>query len=257
MAKTSKMTANRLTVSRTVHSSVATHGSELAEVLTQVLFPDGPPAKWTMEKVLAAVGAVLVRADKAVGATELAHAAELSDDDEVRRARDEAVATLRGRLISLRELLSGLFGAAILSSYALDAAVPETAQQLLGFAAAAAELLHTRALVEEPRHPSVVIQPQLMADELMAEHKTLQAALDATKREEREAQLTMEDKNRAAESWQAAYQAVSSTFYGLCLLAGRKDLADRITPTARRRAGLPDEGDGGALEPPVAPPTTT
>ena len=45
---------------------------------------------------------------------------------------------------------------------------------------------------------------------------------------------------------------MTSAFYGLYLLAGRPDLAERIEPTARRRAGLPepeDTGDGPSADP--------
>lgn len=253
MAKTSKMVANRLTVSRTVHSSVATHGDDIAAALTAVLFPAGVPAKLTVAKVLTAVGEVLARADKAVVAADLAHVTELADDDEVRRQRDDATATLHEQLGSIRDTLGGLFGDAVLSAYALDATLPDSAQQLLGRALATAELLRSRPLTETPRYSGVTVQPKLLADDLAAAHATLQTALDATKREEREAQLTLEGKNRATEAWQAAYPGVSNSLYGLYLLAGRKDLAERISPTARRRAGLPDEGDGPGGETPPAP----
>ncbi len=38
-------------------------------------------------------------------------------------------------------------------------------------------------------------------------------------------------------------KGVTSAFYGLYLLADRRDLAERIEPTARRRAGLPEPED--------------
>ena len=68
--------------------------------------------------------------------------------------------------------------------------------------------------------------------------------------ESREAQLSQERKAQAAAAWQNSYQGVTYAFYGLYLLAGRKDLADRIEPTARRRAGLPEVEDDPQ---PIAP----
>lgn len=255
MTKASKMTANRLTVSRTVHSSVQTHGSEVAEALTRALFPDGLPAKLTSARLLAAIGAVLERADAEVAATDLAHTTELADDEETRRRRDEAIVAVRERLIGLRELLSGLFGTSLLGAYALDEAVPDTAQLLLARAAATAKLLQSRPLRDKPRRPGIAIEPKQLAADLLAAHAELLAALEASKREEREAQLTLEAKTRAAQSWQEAYHATSSAFYGLYLLAGRKDLAERINPTYRRRAGLPEDGgDPSTPEPAPAPP---
>lgn len=258
MAKTSKMVANRLTVSRTVHSSVKANGEDVAEALTAVLFPDGPPSRLTMAKVLTAVGEVLVRADHGVAAADLAHVVELSDDDGVRRRRDEVAEALRAQLVGIREAIGRLYGEAALTAYALAEIPPENAQQLLGRAAATTKLLRTRPLVETPRYTGLVVQPKVLADELTAGQAALQAALDATKTEEREAQLTLEAKNRAAETWQTAYPGVSSTLYGLYLLAGRKDLAERVSPTARRRAGLPeadDTADAGTTPKPPEPAT--
>jgi hypothetical protein len=105
--------------------------------------------------------------------------------------------------------------------------------------------LRTRALTEKALQPGVTVQPKLLADDLAAGAAALQTALDATKREEREAQLTLEAKNRAAEAWQQTYQGVGSALYGLYLLAGRKDLAERVMPTARRRSGLPEDWGRG------------
>lgn len=243
MAKTSKMTANRLTVSRTVHSSVATHGEEIGDALAAALFPKGPPAKLTVAQVVTAIGDVLARADSAVAAADLAHSAELSDDEPVRVERQAAEANLREKLLRKREFMSGAHGVAVTRAYGLDGALPESAQQLLLLSANVETLLRTRPLTEKPVQAGVTIQPKLLADDLQVASQALQTALAAIKREEREAQLTLEGKNRAGEAWQSAYQAVSSTLSGLYLLAGRKDLAERVTPTARRRAGLPEEGD--------------
>lgn len=253
MAKTSKMTANRLTVSRTVHSSVTTHGDEIADSLTAVLFPKGPPAKLTMAQVIAAIGEVLVRADSKVAAADLAHSTELADDEPVRLARQVTEATLREKLLRKRELISGAYGVAVTRAYGLDGALPESAQQLLMLASTATDLLQTRPLTEKPLQAGVTIQPKLLADDLQAAGQALKEALSAVKREEREAQLTQLDKDRAGDEWQAAYQAVSSSLYGLFLLGGRKDLAERVTPTARRRAGLPEDGDGPMPTPAVPP----
>ena len=82
-----------------------------------------------------------------------------------------------------------------------------------------------------------------LADELASRIESLAAALSDVQRESREAQLTLERKSQASASWENTYQGVTYAFYGLYLLAGRKDLADRIEPTARRRAGLPEDGD--------------
>ena len=126
MAKTSKMTANRLTVSRTLHSSVATHGDEIAEALTLALFPKGAPAKLTVAGVLGAIGGLLERVDGKVAAADLAHVAELSDDDAVRVARDGSEQALRQKLLRQRDLILGTYGPAVAQAYGLDETMPVT-----------------------------------------------------------------------------------------------------------------------------------
>jgi hypothetical protein len=70
------------------------------------------------------------------------------------------------------------------------------------------------------------------------------------RREEREAQLTREARNAALVRWNGSYQGLADVVTGLFELAGKPALAERVRPTARRRAGLTEdadmEGSGGA-----------
>ena len=86
-----------------------------------------------------------------------------------------------------------------------------------------------------------------LADELSARLDGLEAALSSVRRAEREAQATLERKNRASEDWQRIYLGVTHLAYGAYILAERRELADRIEPTSRKRSGI--EGP----EPPPAP----
>jgi len=76
-------------------------------------------------------------------------------------------------------------------------------------------------------------------------------ALGNVEREKREAQLTQGAKNEAMTAWSTAYPAVADGAAAFFSLGGRSDLAQRVRPTARRRAGLPDEE--AAPEAPAAP----
>jgi hypothetical protein len=89
----------------------------------------------------------------------------------------------------------------------------------------------------------VSVDPIAMADSLATHAEALRTTLGDVKREEREAQLTLQRRNAATTAWNATYQRVADTRTGLFELAGRTELADRVRPTARRRAGLTEAED--------------
>lgn len=242
-SKLSKLAASRLAVSATVTSSAVVHGPQVVAPLHAVLFPTGPAKPELTEKFLAALGDVLERAAKEVQDADLAHAAELLDDVEPRQLRDDAHAKLVATLLSLRETLAALYGPSTMAAYGLGEPLPELSTQLLQRGRAVESLLRKTAISARPLRAGVTLKASALSDELAPIVEALGKALDAVARESREAQLTLERKNQATEAWGQVYQGVTSAFYGLYLLAGRKDLADRIEPTARRRAGLAEEDD--------------
>jgi hypothetical protein len=69
------------------------------------------------------------------------------------------------------------------------------------------------------------------------------AALGDVRREEREAQITRDDRNGSLAAWNGKYHGIANALTGLFELAGKQALADRVRPTARRRAGLPENAD--------------
>ena len=255
-SKLSKMAANRLAVSGAVLSSAEVHGAQLAKDLHATLFPAGPHKPELTEKFVDALGQLLDRAAQEVKDSDLAHSAELLDDEEPRQRRDGLCAELSAALLGLRDTLTGLYGADTARAYALSDALPQLPTQLVQRARIVETLLRKQPLPSRPQRAGVTVKAAALADELSPLIDQLGVALDDVQRESREAQLSLERKTRAAEAWQRTYQGVTSAFYGLYLLAGRKDLAERIEPTARRRAGIPEDGDPNPPEPtlPGSPP---
>lgn len=252
-SKLSKMAANRLAVSATVTSSAAVHGARLAKDLHAQLFPSGPAKPELTEKFVDALGRLLDRAAQEVQDADLAHSAELLDDEEPRQRRDGLLQELSAQLLGLRDTLTGLYGADTTRAFALADALPQAPAQLLQRARIVESLLRKQPLPARSQRAGVTVKATALADELLPLIDQLGVALDDVQRESREAQLSLERKTRAAEDWQKTYQGVTSAFYGLYLLAGRKDLADRIEPTARRRAGIPEEGDPATPTGPLLP----
>jgi hypothetical protein len=253
MTHVSKMVADRISISGTVMSSLAVHGPEVAPRLEALLFPDGPPASVTVAGLLRGLHDLLARNREQLGAADLAHAAELADDEAPRAARDGGITALRATLSSLRVTLLNTFGPALLAAYGVPSALPEQPDLLLRTASLIESRLRTRPLTEAPRQLGISIDPVAIADSLKAQIEAITAAVAEVDRERREAQLTLEAKNTSLAAWDAVYPGVADTTTGLYELAGRQDLADVVRPTARRRAGLTEDNDTKAPPPAGAP----
>ena len=242
-SKLSKMAANRLAVTATVASSVQVHGAEVVEALHTALFPGGRERPELTRKFLEGLGGLLTRAATEVERSDLAHAIELLDDEEPRLRRDTTFSGLTTLLLGHRDTLGALYGTAVVRDYGLAEALPTTPTQLIQRARSIVSQYRKRPLTAPPLRAGVTIKLAVLAAELEGAVEQLSEALGDVRRETREAQLTQERKNQANEAWSTAYAGVTHAFYGLYLLAGRRDLADRIEPTARRRAGLPEAPD--------------
>jgi hypothetical protein len=246
--KVSRMVADRLAIANTVTSSIQIHGPEVAPALEKKLFPAGAPNGFSGQGMLTALSGLLGRKTDALVTADRAHATELADDDAFRTSREERRVELSGYLSSLRESLSRNYGPAVAAAYGLPSALPDDAQGLLSLAGIVEALLRKRALTEKPKRKSLAVDPIAAADDLKAAAGDLEATLTDVEREKREAQITLNAKNEAMAEWGTTYQGVADAAAALYVLAGRPDLAERVRPTARRRAGLPEADDLPAVE---------
>lgn len=245
MSKVTKAVASRVAISKTVLSSVEVHGPEVSEALSKLLFPDGEPKKLTTEVFLQALGSALARATSEVSQADIAHARELSDDAGPRAARDEAVAVLRERMIGVRGTVLSVYGPGILANYGLLGDTPVDVELLVARATNTEELLRTRPIEEAPIQEGVTVNPTALAKGMKDSVKRVKDALQSVQREEREAQLSLSRRNDAIAVWSASYQGVADIITGIYELVGRTELAERVRPTARRRAGLTEDIDLG------------
>ena len=242
---TSRMVADRVTIADTVVSAVKIHGPEIVPIVEKALFPNGPPANLRVADVLTALGAHLERTTSILVQADRDHTAELADDDAIRQARDSREVDLRDLLSTMRANLVRNYGSSVAGAYGFGATLPEDASGLLLLAGNVESLLRTRPLTETPKNKSLELAPLLAADDIRNAAATLRTALGDIDREKREAQLTQGAKNEAMDAWKAVYPAVADGVAAFFSLAGRSDLAQRVRPTARRRAGLPDESAPG------------
>jgi len=77
-----------------------------------------------------------------------------------------------------------------------------------------------------------------LAEELQVQITAFDAALQNVKREEREAEQALTKRDAAVAAFEPVYTGISDLAAGLLELVGQSDLASRVKPTVRRRAGL-------------------
>jgi hypothetical protein len=247
----SRMVADRVAISNTVITAVRIHGPEVAPIVEKVLFPNGPPNNLTVAQVIDAIGTYLERGTTTLVQADRAHTTELADDEGIRQHREECMIDLKDFLSALRTNIIRNYGAVVAGAYSLGAALPDDGPALLLLADNVENLLRSRALSEPAKNQSLKLDPLVAANDVKANANALRVALANVEREKREAQLTQNDKAEAMAAWGTTYSASADAAAAFLALGGRLDLAQRVRPTARRRAGLPDEE---AAPTPAAPP---
>ena len=165
-------------------------------------------------------------------AADAAHEEELADDPGERDARDQAASTLGSRLIELREIISGLFGAAT-ERKLFAGRTPQDPVVLSRFAGEVASLFE-KVKLPTPRLPGVKLDTAGLAQELRGLRAALDQRIEAVAREVREAQVTLEAKNRAIAAYDRVFGSVATVLSGLLELGGHAELAAKVRPSSRR-----------------------
>lgn len=174
----------------------------------------------------------------ALDAADSAHEAEISDDAAPRAERDAAEAELRETTSEFRNAISAKYGDVGLRTLGIHEGPPSNTLPLLKYGRDfhAALIDATRVLTGSARR-GVQLDRAQMADELSPAVARLDRALQAVSREASELNVTQAAKNLAVDENDDAFTSVAKTAEGLLMLAGRKDLAERVRPS-RRRAGV-------------------
>lgn len=248
---TTKLIVNRAAVIRSLTSTVDQNADEIAEPLTQKLFPDGVPPDLTVHAFLYALATVAARDYQDLATADLELAKELSDDPAHREERDDAHADLRVTTQRARGAMIAGFGEQVLAQLGLDGELPENADALAQTARAAADRIETAELGE----PLMPIDRAIVASQLRAAAARVERSLSDVQREEREAQQARSRRDEADAKLRRVYAGFADVFAGFAYAIGRDDVASRVRPTSRRRAGLPEEEDVVGTDPTPADPT--
>lgn len=258
MADGTKLVANRQSAAREVGAALEVHGVGSVDKVRAILYPDGEPRSLTLQSFMGVLVSALARESAAIGAADQALAEELADDEGFRSARDQAKAELRDELSSAQMSVQGAYGAKIAAAYQLAGPFPDANDLLINRARTAVSKLRAGAPSARPKEGRSVDFRKL-ASSLDEAATKYQSALDDVKREEREGQQALKARDAAIAKFEPVYSGIASIASGWLELSGNAELAERVKPTARRRAGLEGgtEPEGG--ESPAEPtgPTPT
>ena len=237
MGEITKLVANRQTNASVVVAALEVHAKAAAADVSALLFPKGEPKHLTVAIFIGALATALAAHAEAIGAADRALADELGDDQPYRDARDAARAEVRASLTDCQSSLSGAYGASVVHAYALDSALPVADNLLLQ----QARVVHAALAKGAPKAPAKKgrkLDFAALAEDLEVHIAALHAALQHVKREEREAEQALTKRDAAVTAFEPVYTGIADVAAGLLELAGQGDLASRVKPTVRRRAGL-------------------
>lgn len=203
-------------------------GGTLASAAGPVLGTDAQ----TVHTTLGLLQRALKNSRDAMVQADTAHETELADDPRAREARDEAAAKLSDKVIELRSVITGMYGAA--TSRAVI--VGQTPRDPVALERFVGEIVQNLGAVTwpAPRFAGAGLDAKAVAQDLSGAREALQAALTQVASEEREAQGSLSKKNQAIDEYDRGFTGVATTLAGLFTLAGEAELAEKVRPSTRR-----------------------
>lgn len=235
----SKTAADKLGFSSDVIEAIRAQGPSLVGAVEKALFGGGPARPVSVGELFGLMQAELERRSAKYRSADQAHLGELGDDSAPRSRRDAAERVLRGTLIAASEIVRGNFGPEYSRLVGLEAPLAERPDLLVSQARHVVSQIGKHAPTGTPRVRGVNVAD--VASGVEADAAPLATALTEVTREEREAQATLSARTEAEAEWSRGYGAVGALFAAFATLAGKDDLADRVMPTERRRAGVPEQ----------------
>jgi len=233
MAQPSTRVTHLLTTLRHLRVAATTHGARVVPAAADALGLDTPALTPVWDALLARLDTTA----RDLEAAEVAYVAEQADDDAPRTHRDLARDALAHHLRQVRSALATAFGPTTPAAYALDGAMPESADAVLRRARASQHLLRTQPRSEPHALFGHVVSTDTLAHTLDAPIAQLSAALESVKQEESELKGALADRDAAMTAARRTYRVAASLLESFFRAAHEDALADTVRPTVRRSQG--------------------
>ncbi len=233
MTDYSRRVSNQLKTGSHVASALTVHAKHLAKQLAP-RFPEFDHT--TLENMVRAFAARLLEANQKLQSTEQAYFAEQADDPAVRSLREEKQAQAVETWDFVVSRITYAEGPNSPRHYGLRQAKPSAPDQLANV------MLATASRLRESTDPFVdrlgmTTAPVVLADLLQQAAQELNTALDHVRRESRELQNALIQRDEAVDAWRQTYQAIAQFAEALFRLAGSIRMAEYVRPTQRRNLG--------------------
>ncbi len=239
VSKKSKQVDNRLQSSGHVITAATTHRTEMAESLAaRAIEPQGANTLVTKEVILTVFDFLtdtLGQSAQSMDEAELRLVAEKADDVGLREDRDSKTASLLAACVRVRSMVIDALGPTALKTYGLTGDTPRIPTQLASHARTVVKLLQEAPFTVTV--DGVSFDSAAMASTLQAKAVAVEKTLTDAQREEQELGNELGKRDAAIDAWTERHQGVADTLVGLFRLAGRKDLSERVRPSARMLAG--------------------
>jgi len=234
MSSNSKAVVDRQRASRTVASAAYTYSADAASRVKETLSRYAKPGEQMpdIQLLLRLVGRMIASENEALARADAAHEAELADDSEPRKQRDDAADKIRRIVSDLRVAIETTYGAAGLPRLHLSDSVPQDPSALAMVARSVLVDLRDEAIkLPAARRRGLSLDREAFAEELAAELPLLDKALAAVAREAREAEVTSRARRLAMEANDRAFIRGASFLSATFTLAGLDDLSAKTKPS--------------------------
>jgi len=230
----SKQVANHVATSRTVVSSVEHHGSVVIGPLEQELknyFPEGT----NLSGIFQGLATYLRDVTQNMQSADITLAQERADDPQYRENRDTSVQNLTKLISRIKSVIPD----SLMAQYGINTTTPYDPDELVNYGLKILGLLKEKPeLINSTGDKfNLMIDVNSIIEILTSSINDLTNSLNDVNREEREAQVSLGNRNQKIAKWKSTYVGVASILAGFYQLAGRVDLADRIRPTTRKVTG--------------------
>lgn len=213
-------------------------------------FPEAvrPEAKRAVALIVNQLVDGLASATASMVGADAANARELADDGGLLARRDALAAEVAGVIGRLRDVVRAYFSEDTLRLLAVPSVLPTDPVVLHRTGLAVLEQLRTFE-APQPQLPSMKFVHAEWRALLTQPVTDLGAAIEAVAVDRRENQLTLVEKNRAIEAYDAAFRATTHFLMGLFVAAGHDELASRVKPSSRRPGRTDEEERAPSPEP--------
>ncbi len=239
----SAMLANWMYIGRAVLASIRANVGAIAAELERRL-PPGEALK--IREFHLRKAEMLEQKLEALAAADQALIHERGDDAAVKKALLDAIDNLRSRVIRTRASIMAAYGPEMVAKYGLSGETPDNTDALVQYASSAQAALENKPLPEPEESDEgegIILDGARLAFRLGQDRDMLKTAQNAVARELREEQAALAARNRAMDEVKETYIGVADGFAADAFLAGYREVADRVRPTARRREGKPEPTD--------------